>query len=699
MRLFNWKFTVISSVLLSSVAQAANDLPLLGEVVVQDSPENVSSLSEANSTGSRLGISSLETPATVQVVNGETIRQRGDTDIISAVTRVAGITSLATAGSGGFGFSARGFGSSSVTMLYDGVKSLINTGSQTYPYDTWNVESIEALNGPASVLYGSGAIGAAINVVPRKPSVSAENTIRVSGGSFNTYSAALDSTGPVTDNLLYRFDASYRDSDGYIDRGDNKVQAVSGAVDWSATNALNITLSADYGDRDQMVYQGMPLINDKPDEDLREVNYTTRDAKIPFMDYRTALKVDWQAAENVNVRNISTYIRGERLWKYSSRFVYNTDDSVTTSGFGTWDQHQDQYGNYTDVVWDHTLFGLDNTLAVGFEYINLSNDRYVDTWNGTVVTDRYNTHPGVFPGGISSKNYQETLVDQYSVFAEDRLKLTQALSLVAGVRLDNSDVERKDLYTGTSVEEKFDPTSWRTGIVYELMPNLNVYGQYSVAFDPVSNLCCVSAAQMQYALSEGKQTEVGVKQLALDGQLEWSLAAYEIKKDNLLTPDPVNIGQSLQVGSQSSRGVEATLSILPSEQWLIQLNGTVLEAQYDDFYELVGSKKESRNGNRPINTPDQSANLWVTWDFMPQWSAQTAVRYVGDIYMTSDNTKSVPSFTIVDLGLHWDMTPEIALDLLGKNVFDKFYAYTTSNSSQWMLGAPSSVELQLTATF
>jgi iron complex outermembrane receptor protein len=694
----------------SSAAIGANTGPAASardrseEVVVVGEFIHAVKLTEQNVTGSRLNITALETPATIQSLSGDMLRLRGDTDVVRAVSRAVGIAAMPSTGSAGYGFSARGFGSSSVTLLYDGMKSLINTGSMTYPYDTWNVERIDVLNGPASVLYGGGAIGAAVNIIPRRPSEVAENTLFVSGGSNSTYQTALDSTGPLADNLLYRFDVSRNSSDGYVQRGESDSTSITGALQYIVSDELSLTLSGDYGDREGPEYLGAPLIDGRALESLRHINYSTYDGDVAFTDYRGQLVVEWQPSESVSLRNISTYVRGERVWKYASRFVYRpATNDILRSGYGIYTQHQDQIDNHTEVAWNHELFGLKNSVSFGTDLVHLSNDRYVDNFSGSDVIDLRNSSPGRFPTQISSRNYQDMTVDQYSVFAEDRLELTSSLSAIAGIRFDHSKTERENLVDGSSVDETYTPDSWRAGLVYELQPDFNVYAQYSTAVDPVSNLCCISAAQMDFAMSEGKQTEIGLKQSAWDGRLEWTLAAYDITKNNLLTPDPVNLGQSLQVGEQSSRGVEASIAWSIDEAWRVELNGTVLRARYEDFSETVAGVIYSRDDNRPINTPERSANLWVTWAFAPQWHAQAGARYVGKIYANTDNTQRVDGYTVADAGLHWDVSSDIALDLRAKNLFDKFYAYSTvgngANGGQLLQGAPRTVDVGLTVRF
>lgn len=705
------RFSVLPSALVAcatmlpavtSLAAGDDDEKSREEVIVTAEKFRAQSLKERNSTASRLGISALETPAAVQVVSGDAIRLRGDADIGAAVTRSVGLTSSTTPGGSGYGVTARGFGSSSVTALYDGLKSLINLGSQSYPFDTWNIERIEVLNGPASVLHGNGAIGGAINIITRKPSQAPESSVMVAGGSFDKYRAALDTTGGITDELSYRLDASRFATDGYVARGDSKGTAVTGSLAYQAREDLKFTLSGDYADREQMNDSGVPLINGRPDRSLRSVSYSSTDSTIPFEDQRLHFLTEWSPAQNVEVRNAAYYIHGERLWKYPARFVYRpATNDVLRGSFGTYLQFQNQLGDHAELAWQHSIAGFENGLSFGVDINQLKNKRYVNTYSATDVVDLRNTSPGRFPTtGTVTRNYQRTRADQYAVFAEDRLVLTSKLALIGGLRYEQTEVEREDLVTGTSVQKTFEPVSWRVGAVYELAPQLNVYAQYATATDSVSNLCCVSAAQLAFALNEGKQSEVGVKGIIWDDRLEWSLAGYRITKDRLLTPDPFNPGQSLQVGQQSSRGLEASLAMRLPRGWRIELNGTALKARYDDFSENVNGVPVSRDGKRPINVPQQSANLWMSWTVNPQWQAQAGVRHVGSMYTNNDNTLVLPSYTVVDAGVHWDPVTRFGVDVRLTNALDKFYGYTSSNSGgQWILGAPRAVEVAVTTRF
>lgn len=173
-------------------------------------------LKTATTAGSRLNLSSLETPASVESLTGAQIRARGDSSVQDAVTRTTGISFTGSPGNGGSAYSARGFvGEGSVMQLYDGTRMYSGAGTVTFPVDDWSVERIDVLRGPASVLYGEGATGAVINVIPKKPfSGEIENHIRVGYGSYDRQQQALDSGGSLTDTLSYRLNINHTQSNG-----------------------------------------------------------------------------------------------------------------------------------------------------------------------------------------------------------------------------------------------------------------------------------------------------------------------------------------------------------------------------------------------------------------------------------------------------------------------------------------------------
>ncbi|NUB17550.1 TonB-dependent receptor plug domain-containing protein, partial [Azospirillum brasilense] len=145
-------------------------------------------------------------PDAAEVSSGPPIPVRGQTSVTGAVpTNATGFTSLAAPGNGGSSLATRGFsGHGSVMQLHDGTRLYVGSGTVTFPFDTWSTERIEVLRGPASVLYGEGAIGGVVNVVPKRPTTDVRNEAMVAIGTDAQRRAAFGSGGPPSETLSYR---------------------------------------------------------------------------------------------------------------------------------------------------------------------------------------------------------------------------------------------------------------------------------------------------------------------------------------------------------------------------------------------------------------------------------------------------------------------------------------------------------------
>ena len=660
-------------------------------------------LSESTTAGSRLDLSPLLTPASIEVLAGDVIRQRGDSSIVESVTRATGITSEATPGDGGTALSARGFvGHNSIMHLVDGARLFVGSGTVTFPFDAWSVDRIEVLHGPASVMYGQGAIGGVINVVSRQPNTQAQEAqVELGFGEDQRSHAAVDLTGPLSEDWAYRFDVSYNQSDNWVDRADSDSLAIAGTLQWDVSDTLRLSLSYDYGDQNPMEYFGTPLIDGRLDVSLREQNYNVSDKKIHYRDAWTRLKAQWQASENVQVNNQIYWLDTDRQWRNVEEYEFNPDtgeiDRFSYIGIL---HHQEQFGDTADVRVEHELFGRENHVAVGFDFnrvrfthVNDFDDPQFDVSSSVPVR---NFNPGVFIDASPTIPRFRTETDQYSLFFEDRMVLNEQWSVIGGARYDHATLDRFNLINpAASFDATFSDTSWRVGVVFQPAQALSFYGQYSTAVDPLGSLITTSAANQDFDLSTGEQIEVGVKQSLWDQRLEWTLAAYRIVKKDLLSQDPTSANPEdvQQVGEQSSRGLEASVALNINDRWRIDANAALLNAKFDEFGEEDDGNIVSRNGRRPPSVPEQAANLWVSWAVNEQWLARAGLRYVGKRFTDNANQLELPSYTVIDAGVDWAPLPQLSLTASLRNLTDEVYAVAAYTTSEWILGQPRTAEL------
>jgi iron complex outermembrane receptor protein len=660
-------------------------------------------------TGSRLNLTPLETPATVNVVDGDELRARGDLTVNDAVTRAPGITTSANPGNGGTALVSRGFsGQGSVLQLIDGVRLFPVAGTITFPVDPWTVDRIEILNGPASVLYGQGALGGAVNVISRHAPDTPQYDAFASFGSQNNLNIAGGAGGPIGGGLGYRVDASFRRSDGFVDRGQSRSLALSGELRWAPRAGFALTLRHDHGNQRPMEYFGTPLIAGRLDPANRRRNYNVADADLHYIDNRTVLALDWTFADGVVLTNAAYRLTSERLFRNLENYAFVPATGLIrrSANFGIF-HDQTQYGNQASLAVRRPVFGLANDFVVGFDVndIALTYSHSFATAPQVDFVDPFVFAPGLFldTQGIAPRFRTATL--EYSVFAEDRLKLTDTLSIVAGLRAEWNRVKRWTIAGGGTpqatetflFDARLSNTTWRIGTIWQPTPDISLYGQYATGVDPLGTLSTLSVAQSQLKNTPGDQIEAGVKVSFLGGRGMAMLVAYRIVKRNLLIRNPDNLLDlvPIQVGQRSSRGVEVAVSVELAGGFGIDANATVLDARFDRF----NNNGVVFDGRTPQNIPEASGNLWLRWTAANGIETRAGVRAVGRMFSDNANTFRIPGYAVVDGGVIWPLTANIAIEGRVQNLFDKAYATTSYANAQWLLGRPRSIDVAVRARF
>ena len=663
-------------------------------------------LNTPTTAGSRLNLTALQTPGSVESQTGEKIRERGDASVQDAISRATGISRTGTPGDGGTSLQARGFtGQSSVLQLYDGQRMFDGAGTSTFPVDTWSVERVDVLRGPASVMYGQGATGAVINTLAKKPfEGEIENHIRLGYGSYDRQQQALDSGGSLTDTLSYRLNVNRLRSNGFIARGDSASDFVSGALRWQPAENLSFTLAHDYGDQSPQNDYGTPLINGQLHKSLRDKNYNVSDDKQHYNDQWTRLTSEWQLNDNVTATNELSYLKNQRRWQNAESYNFVDGGLVRQSYLGI-KHDQEQVGDRQTFTFKHTLFGLDSQTVTGVEYNRIrfrlaSNAPFTDATEQGQPVDINHPVPQPFESASPFIAQSVTTTKQLAAFAENRLQLTDKLSLITGARRDYLHIDSNDLTTANQdADRTLTGNNWKAGLVYAITPDTSVYGQYATSTDGVGSLISLSPSQQQFGLSTAKQAEVGIKQAFWDSRGEWTLAAYHIVKKKLLTDIPGTTLQQ-QVGQQSSTGLEASLDLQLPNAWQLQANAAIVRAKYDDFSETVNDQAVSRAGNRPVDVPNRTANLWLSKAVSDNVRAGAGVRYVSARYADTANTSEVPSYTVADASVSWKAMRNTTLGLELNNLFNRTYAVSQyNNGQQWILGEPRSFFVTADYTF
>jgi len=676
--------------------------PVLVEGAAVRTPEIP--LNQPDETGSRLGLTLREIPASVDVLTRETMDERGLTTTERALSNATGVSAGQC-----FGltcFSMRGFsGTLSVPFAFDGIRY---PGLAMSPRGTFNYDRIEVLLGPSSVLFGGGAVAGVVNFVSKQPTGRTDaETLLMYDATWNTLTAGAGVGGSAGSDVAWRIDGSYitgpHGSSGYVDRSAFDYGQVSASARWNVTPDLYFAVFGDWLRDSGEWYFGTPTVNGTIDKTVRENNYNVDDG---FMDKDvTWLRADigYRVTSGVSLRNQTFYNSENRYWKNAEVYVYTPATGRVNRSDFLWITHDQQLtGNRTEAMFDLPIGGLRNRALIGYEFaVNKhqrdSNSPFSSPPNSVDFLDPV---PGNFVTNSPYRPVRSTSLDQQAMYFEDQLNVTPAAALSLAFRRDWLDLESTDLRGTASFDRAWNGNSWRVGGLYNVTPTATVYAQYSSALEPAAQIVTLTPAQRNYELTEAQQVEVGAKGFLPNSLGEYTLALYDINRSNILTRDPVNPALTVQIGEQSSRGIEAALVLRPLAGLTLEMNGTVLDAQYDNFTESINGQPVSRAGNVPPDVPETLGNLWVTWQFAPAWRAGASVQYVGKRAADNANTVWMDAYTTFGAWLAFRLpVGEATLRVI--NLADTVFASRSYgiNGSQFVLGQPRSVQLSWLARF
>lgn len=659
-------------------------------------------LLQQNSAASRLNLTSLETPASVEILSKEDIANKADFSSLSAVTRSTGFASSATPGNGGMSMSVRGFnGHGSVVQSYDGSRLYVGAGTVTFPADTWTLEKVEVLRGPGSVTNGIGAIGGTVNYVPKKAEFTPpKNELDVAIGSFNLHRIAVGSGGELTSKTAYRIDAVNHQSDGYVDRGDEKRDVIAASLLYVPRSDLEVKFSVDYADIEAAPYWGTPLVNGKIVDSTRTHNYNVKDGLVEYTDVWPRMNVKWAINNDTTLNSDLFYIDAKRHWKNVESYTHDSSTNNVDRSFYLEILHeQSQLGNRNNLTLDSRFSGFENRLSVGFD-VNAIEFEHVNNrpYDGQTSVDLNNPQSGYWADGVISETTDDFSSDtlQYAVFIDDQIKFDNGLSIVTGLRHDVVDFKRKDVARSNGekyaqTKDNYKSSNWRLGLVYQPTKNASIYIQSSQSVDPIQSI--ITSSNPDLKLAQGKQFEVGFKQALLNNKLQYSIALYDIEKNNLLSNGPGDI--EYQVGKQSSQGVEFDIFAAPMDGWDIDFNVSYVDAKFDTF------SKEGENlaGNNPKNIPAITSNLWSNVQLADYLKIGGGARYVASRYADDENTSKMPKYIVYDATVQWQLKHNIKLSLHGKNLSDEKNYVLAPYGQQWVLAEGRCYQLGLNYQF
>ena len=697
---------------LAAPARADHPLPTVEIAGVAPGPLG---LDAVNGTGSRLGLTARETPASVTVVDRAAIDERGARDTQEILRAIPGVT--AHDAPGNIGVSYRGFGGGSISQLFNGINVQYTIAAR--PVDSWIYDRVEAIGGPSSFLYGAGAVGGSINYITKVAERREFSEARLrrgsddlTEGSFGLNRRLGGDGGAVAHHA--RIDVNHRDGGSWVDgtRGRSTQLAASLRSDFG--EGLTHTLAYEFQYEDvARPYWGTPLRN--PAAGVARVDPATRDKNYNSADGVYAQRVHWlrsiaawQAGPSATLTNTFYVYDALRDYRNVENYRFNPANTAVIRSAALLQRHDQRLvGDRLDGTFNGALAGRRSDWAYGIDVSVNRQTRFPNSLPATVstvdprdfVTERFFDIPGMAPGFRPDRDNK---VRTTAVYAENRTVLAPSLNLVTALRHERITLDlanRRDITAANpaAFERRYRPTTGRAGLVWDLAPGASAYVQYATAADPPSGVLSTASfadVRTNSELTTGRQGEVGAKLDFWHGKGAATLAVYRIERRNIATQDPADSTRTMLVGQQSARGIELSAGLRPSRRWTVQGDLARLAARYDTFRQ----NGVSLAGRTPANTPRTVANLWLSYAFNDAFKASAGVRHVGRVYGDAANTIAWPSYTLLDVGVAYRVSRDADLALRLRNAGNRLHALNLTSTMAY-LGAPRTADAALRVTF
>lgn len=633
-------------------------------------------------------------PQSISVVTKEQIRDQSMSSVADVVTYVPGITShqgennrdqLVIRGN-----------STSADFFLNGVRDDVQ-----YYRDLYNVERVEALKGPNSMMFGRGGGGGVINRVTKEAGFTSLREITLQGGSFGYKRVSGDFDQPLGNKVALRFNGVYENSGSFRDHVDLERYGINPTATFIVGPKTAVKLSYEYFRDWRVADRGIPSFHGLPVDVPIETYFG--DPKHSWVHAAVNLfsaNVDHQAGR-FNIHNRTMIGDYDRFYQNYVPGVVTADKaSVSISSYNN-DTQRNNIFNQTDVTFSASTGSVRHNFLAGAEFGRQLTDNFRNTgfFNNSTTTILAPLSNPVVKTPIT---YRQSATDADNhirtnlgaTYVQDQIELNRYLQVVTGVRLDYFDLQFHNNRNGQDLRRIDRLVSPRAGVIVKPVTALSIYANYGVAYLPSSGdqFSSLTSVTQQVKPEKFNNYEFGAK-WDVRRNLSLTTALYRQDRTNTRATDPNDPTRILQTGSQRTNGYELGLNGFVTSKWSIA-GGYA----YQDAF-ISSATVSAVKGAQVALVPHHSFSLWNNYKVHPRLALGLGLINRSDMFAAVDNAVILPGYTRADAAVFFSITEKWRLQANLQNLFGTQYYLNADGNNNISPGASRGGRVALIARF
>ncbi len=496
------------------------------------------------------------------------------------------------------------------------------------------LKNIEVIRGPASSLYGSEAVGGAINFITASPTLVPTAKVQVEASNWG-YKRTDFSAAGTKGKVGFAFGGYYADqSNGYMDHSDFHKLALSLKMEYQVNEKNKWTNAA-------------TLVNYKTDQTggLDSAHFFAKDYRsfqtftyreVKALRIRSTFEHEWNTNSHTN---FTAFFRNSTIGQNPFYAIKSTADPLKANG----QINSDAFNSYGMIVQHKQQFRWWQAALITGVSVDYSPATYVANY----ITIDKNT-----AGYYTGYQHTDSLLTDYKVGLLNTAAYTQLelsplpqMKVVAALRYDRMDYDfvnhlTPSAYTGAPSERNnFNALTPKLGLTYNLANNRGLYANYSMGFAPPNISDLYQGVKVPVLRSATYHNyEIGGWFEFAKGKGYADVSIYEMKGSNEILSVQVADGsyENRNAGATTHRGIEWNVKYTPLKSIFIRTSGTYAAHHFDAYTE----KGKVYNNNEMNGAPRWITNSEITWKpaLLHGFRIGAEWQHIGSYYMDAANT-------------------------------------------------------------